>query len=248
MRQEEMLQKNWTDSSFQYSKSVEEELNCFKRKAWTDLIAENAGGKKTMKVLDVGTGPGFFAILMSLAGHDVTAIDCTDAMIQQAKFNAEKFGAHADFRVSDTQALDFPDASFDLVLSRNAVWTIIDAEKAYREWRRVLKPGGRLLVFDANWNIRFFREEKMRQYQKDLEEFHKLYPEDALPYYSEEMESFRKSMPMCARLRPQWDLDTLIRVGFQKIACNTDIRQRIYDEKEQLLNRSTPMFLLVAEK
>lgn len=33
-----------------------------------------------MKILDVGTGPGFFAIIMSLAGHEVTAIDCTQAM------------------------------------------------------------------------------------------------------------------------------------------------------------------------
>ncbi|MFR0786904.1 MAG: methyltransferase domain-containing protein [Vescimonas sp.] len=36
---------------------------------------------------------------------------------------------------------DFPNDTFDLVISRNVVWTIMDAEKAFREWRRVLKPG-----------------------------------------------------------------------------------------------------------
>ncbi|SHH87587.1 Methyltransferase domain-containing protein [Sporobacter termitidis DSM 10068] len=248
MSRKEKLLKNWTESSANYSSSIINELNCFKRQAWLDLILTNAGSDKRMKVLDVGTGPGFFAILMSLAGHDVTAIDCTQAMINEARSNAEKFGAAVDFRVSDTQELDFPDESFDLIINRNVVWTIIDAEKAYREWRRVLRTGGKLLVFDANWNIRLFSEEKLREYNRDREEFQRLYPDTPLPYYSDEMEDFRKSMPMCARIRPQWDFDALIRVGFKRIGCNTDIRELIYDEKEQLLNRSTPMFLLAAEK
>lgn len=245
---EEKLKKNWTDSSTRYSGSIVEELNSFKRQAWTDLILDNSGAAGRMKILDVGTGPGFFAVLMSLAGHEVTAIDCTEAMLDKARSNAERFGAKAEFRVSDTQELDFPDDSFDLIISRNVVWTIIDAEKAYREWRRVLRTGGKILVFDSNWNIRFFSEEKRDEYERDREEFQRRFPETPLPHYSEEMEDFRKSMPMCARIRPQWDFDALVRTGYKRITCDTDIGDRIYDEKERLLNRSTPMFLLTAEK
>jgi Methylase involved in ubiquinone/menaquinone biosynthesis len=201
-----------------------------------------------MKILDVGTGPGFFAIIMSLAGHDVTAIDCTQAMLDEAKSNAESFGAIADFRIGDSQALEFPDDSFDLIISRNVAWTIIDAEKAYSEWRRVLKSGGKVLIFDANWNIRFFNEDKKREYYRDREDFARLYPETPLPEYSDEMEDFRRSMPMCARVRPQWDFDALLRVGFKNIFCDSDITPLIYYEEERLLNRSTPMFLLAAEK
>ena len=133
MKQEEKLIKNWTESSSGYSSSILKELRSFKRQAWTDLILQNAGREGKLKILDVGTGPGFFAIIMSLQGHDVTAIDCTQAMLDEAQHNAELFGVHPRFLLSDTQSLDFPDDTFDLVISRNVVWTIMDAEKAFRE-------------------------------------------------------------------------------------------------------------------
>lgn len=248
MLQEEKLQKNWTTSSSGYSKNIEKELSCFKRQAWTDLILSSSGKDGKMKILDVGTGPGFFAIIMSLAGHEVTAVDCTQAMLDEAKSNADRHGATADFLLSDTQELPFSDNSFDLVISRNVAWTIIDAEKAYKEWRRVLRPNGRVLIFDANWNIRLFNEEKRKEYERDLAEAKRLYPDCQVHVHSDEMDDFRRGMPMCSRLRPQWDFDALLRVGFKKISCNADITQLIYDEYEQVLNRSTPMFLLTAEK
>lgn len=245
---QEMLLENWTDSSIQYSSSILGELESFKRQAWTDLILNNAGTDGKLNILDVGTGPGFFAIILSLAGHDVTAVDCTEAMLGEAKANAAKYGAQVDFYLSDAQALPFSGDSFDLVVSRNVVWTIVDAEKAYHEWLRVLRPGGRLLVFDANWNIRFFREEKLREYNADRGKYEALYPDSPLPQYSREMEDFRKSMPLCAQIRPQWDLDVLLRAGVSKITCQPDLRSVVYDEKEQLLNKSTPMFMISVEK
>ncbi len=248
MKQEEKLIKNWTDSSSGYSSSILKELNSFKKQAWTDLILNNTGKKGKLKILDVGTGPGFFAIIMSLQGHDVTAVDCTEAMLNEAKHNAELFGVKPLFIQSDTQSLDFDDDSFDLVISRNVIWTIMDAEKAFREWRRVLKPSGRMIAFDANWNLRLFNEEKRKEYERDQEEYKKRYTDLPFPVHSAEMEDFRKGMPLCAEIRPQWDLCALVRVGFRKIICETDLRGLIYDEREQLINRSTPMFMLIGEK
>lgn len=245
---EKKLQKNWTTSSSGYSKIIEEELNCFKRQAWTDLILSNSGKSEKMKILDVGTGPGFFAIIMAQAGHDVTAVDCTQAMLDEAKSNGDRYAVKADFILSDTQKLPFPDNSFDLVISRNVAWTIIDAESAYREWKRVLKSNGKVLIFDANWNIRLFNEDKRKEYERDIEEVKRLYPDYELHTHSDEMDDFRREMPMCSRIRPQWDVDALIRVGFKKICCNVDITKLIYKEYEQILNRSTPMFMISAEK
>lgn len=248
MKQEEKLQKNWTEGSARYSGIVEGELNSFKRQAWTDLILSNAGTQEKMKILDIGTGPGFFAILMSLQGHQVTAVDCTEAMLEAAKQNAFQYGVDAEFLLSDAQELPFEDERFDLVISRNVAWTIIDAEKAYKEWKRVLKPGGRVLIFDANWNIRLFDEEKQKQYEQDLAEVQKRYPAYEILYHTEEELNFRRGMPMCSRVRPQWDFDVLLRLGYRNIFCDTDLRERIYTPEEALLNRSTPMFLLRAEK
>lgn len=113
MKQEEKLIKNWTESSSGYSSNILKELNSFKRQAWTDLILKNAGREGKLNILDVGTGPGFFAIIMSLQGHDVTAIDCTQAMLDEAQHNAELFDVHPRFLLSDTQSLSFADDMFD---------------------------------------------------------------------------------------------------------------------------------------
>jgi ubiquinone/menaquinone biosynthesis C-methylase UbiE len=247
VNQEEKLLKNWTDSSNNYSNIIQEELNCFKKQAWTDIILENAGKSTKMKILDVGTGPGFFAIIMSQAGHDVTAIDCTEAMLAEAKANAKNAGITADFRVSDGQKLEFDNESFDLIISRNVAWTLIDARQAYSEWQRVLKPDGKIVIFDANWNIGLFNEEYMKKYQADEQEYVRLFGEEP-PQFTAEMIDYRKSMPMCQRIRPQWDIGTLIELGYKKIYCETDIGDRVYDDKKKILYRSTPMFMLVVEK
>lgn len=214
------------------------------------MVLKNSGkcDWQKMKILDVGTGPGFFAIIMAQEGHEVTAVDCTEAMLAEARNNAKRHHVNVNFMLSDTQNLPFEDESFDLVISRNVAWTIMDTEKAYREWKRVLKPDGRVLIFDANWNIRLFDEKKRLEYERDLEEAREKFPEERLHVHSAEMDDFRKGMPMCSKIRPQWDLEALLRAGYKKIGCNTDIVHLIYDECEQIINRSTPMFLLTAEK
>ncbi|MEN6413599.1 MAG: class I SAM-dependent methyltransferase [Veillonellales bacterium] len=247
MNCEQQLVTNWTDGSCNYSNIIKKELNSFKKQAWTDIILKNAGKTKRMDILDVGTGPGFFAILMSQAGHNVTAIDYTESMINEARANAKNAGIIADFRVADGQNLEFGNDSFDLIISRNVTWTLLDTRKAYDEWKRVLRPDGKIIVFDSNWNIRLFNEEYMKKYREDEHEYKDLFGEEP-PQYTEKMISFRKNMPMCQRLRPQWDLSTLIELGYKKIYCEMDIGDRVYDEKEKIINRSTPMFMLVIEK
>lgn len=79
--QRENLKKDiverWTESADGYSWYIQRELECFKRKAWTDMILGNET-KAKMKILDIGTGPGFFSIILSEKGHIVTGIDCTE--------------------------------------------------------------------------------------------------------------------------------------------------------------------------
>ncbi|MDQ7093791.1 class I SAM-dependent methyltransferase [Desulfosporosinus sp. PR] len=247
MDREQKLIKNWTEGSHNYSNIVKEELNCFKKQAWTKIILENAGETTKKDVLDVGTGPGFFAIIMAQAGNRVTAIDCTEAMINEAKANAQAAGITADFRVSDGQNLEFADESFDLIISRNVTWTLIDAYKAYAEWQRVLRPNGKIIIFDANWNRRLFNEEYQKKYEEDVREYTRLFGEEP-PGYTAEMIEYRKSMPMCQRIRPQWDFNALVELGYRKIYYETDIGDKVYDEKQRVIHRSTPMFMLVIEK
>ena len=93
----EDLTDYWTDRAHSYSAQNLAEMNDWRRDAWRELILEHAPKKECLRILDVGTGPGFFAINLALAGHKVTAIDVTEHMIWHAKRNAKSYGAEVDF-------------------------------------------------------------------------------------------------------------------------------------------------------
>lgn len=114
--------------------------------------------KKNLRILDVGCGTGFFTILLAKEGHQVTGIDLTPDMITHAKELAEEEKADCRFMVMDAEAPDFPDEEFDVIVSRNLTWTLPDAEHAYQEWFRVLKPGGVMINLDANYGAADFAD------------------------------------------------------------------------------------------
>jgi SAM-dependent methyltransferase len=54
-------------------------------------------------------------------------------------------------QIGDAIAPDFPEATFDAVVSRHVIWTLRDPEAAFRNWLRVLRPGARFVAIDAFW-------------------------------------------------------------------------------------------------
>ena len=164
------IKQYWEGEAQAYSDSIKEELLSFKKQAWLDLILEYAPQKKDLKILDIGTGPGFFSVILSEAGFDVTAIDCTENMLHEAEGNLKAAGVSAKLKLMDSHKLDFPDNEFDLIINRNVTWTLHDPKAAYREWYRVLKEGGRLLIFDSNFAHRFVDDELEAKYQQALKE------------------------------------------------------------------------------
>ncbi|MDQ6772796.1 MAG: class I SAM-dependent methyltransferase [Candidatus Dormibacteraeota bacterium] len=95
--------------------------------------------------LAVGTGRNlpFYAPDASLTG-----IEHSPAMLAQARARAAELGRPIDLREGDAQALEFPDRSFDTVVITLALCSIPDAGRALAECRRVLRPGGRLLLLE----------------------------------------------------------------------------------------------------
>ena len=69
----------------------------------------------------------------------------------------------------DAQNLEFENNQFDVVISRNLTWNLENPVQAYKEWFRVLKTGGIILNFDANWYGYLYDEEKRMAYEKDRE-------------------------------------------------------------------------------
>ena len=161
------IEHYWTGRAEGYSQVNQHELSTGQDQVWFQEISRYLPEGKALKILDVGTGPGFFAILLARQGYDVTAVDYTEAMLEEARKNAGALAEKIHFCRMDAQHLTFPDHTFDVVISRNLTWNLEEPERAYAEWMRVLKEGGRLLNFDANWYHHLFDEEKRREYEKD---------------------------------------------------------------------------------
>src|SRR5919198_5932570 len=94
--------------------------------------------------LDIGTGTGAVAIRAALAGADVTAIDVAEAMLDQARANAEAARVEVEWDLGDAQTLPYEDAAFDVVVSVFGVVFAPDRRAVAHELARVCRPAGRL--------------------------------------------------------------------------------------------------------
>ena len=103
-------------------------------------------------VLDVGCGSGGPALfLASEAGCRVTGVDVNDAGIQAGRTLARRAGLddQVHFRRADVrEPLPFPDGAFDAIVCMDAMCHLPDRGRLFGEWRRVLRPGGRMLYTD----------------------------------------------------------------------------------------------------
>lgn len=102
-------------------------------------------------ILDVGTGTGFLAFIAASLGHRVTGIDLADGMLAVARADADRRGLRPRLFTGDAVAPDFPEASFDVVTNRHLLWTLLEPQTAFANWRRLLRPGGYVLAFDSVW-------------------------------------------------------------------------------------------------
>ena len=244
----------WTQRAPTYSEVNQLELTTAQRQKWSDCLHNEIvqhfpdHAPETLRVLEVGTGPGFFAILLQELGYDVTAIDLTPAMLTEAKKNAGKLAGRIRWLEMNAEAVTFVDDSFDVVVSRNLTWNLPHPDKAYAEWTRVLKPGGLLLNFDANWYAYLFDEEARAAYGRDRANSAEqgVWDQNVGENFNV-MEDIARHVPLSNIHRPEWDLALLNRLGLHAEA-DKQIWQCVWSKEEKLNFSSTPLFLVRAVK
>jgi SAM-dependent methyltransferase len=147
----EQTRASWADSAPFWGRAADR----FQRFAGpvSEWIVERAELKPGDRVLELACGAGETGLMAArLVGPDgrVLLTDSVDEMVEEAKARAEAAGVtNVDFKTVDAEWIDEPTASFDAIVCRWGLMFPIDVEAAFRECRRVLKPGGR--VSTAAW-------------------------------------------------------------------------------------------------
>ena len=252
MLTQEKINETWSIRSDNYNKYVLEELGTERPRAWLELIARNAPAGRPLRVLDAGCGPGFFSVILSRAGHRVTGIDGSARMLAHARENAEAFGASPELQLGDFGSLDFPEDIFDLVISRNVTHIIREHLKVYGEWHRVLKPGGVLLIFDANWHLPYrpgpVREEAIRREREGLRKYGSGFTCDGSCEYIDSALDPEEFRVFGSAIRPDFDCGVLKQLPFADISFVRDVTEALWSRKEKDFYGATPLYLLRAVK
>jgi SAM-dependent methyltransferase len=158
-------------------------------------------------------------------------------MILHARQSADVLKIPVDFCVMDAEKPDFAPGSFDALVTRNLTWGLPHLPEAYRNWFDLLKPGGVLINFDAD----YCREKKAEALPEN--HAHK----GIAPELSQEYENFKNALRPVQQPRPQWDVQLLLEAGFQTVTVDTGVWKRIYQDFDEFYN-PTPIFTIVAHK
>ena len=114
---------------------------------WREELDKLCERKKGLKCLDIGTGTGFLAIMLAELGHEVTGIDISEKMMELGKQHAAERGVDVTFVKGEGEKMPFEDDTFDVIVNCRVLWTLTDPSESFKEWLRVLKPGGKMLAF-----------------------------------------------------------------------------------------------------
>ena len=247
----------WTNRASGYSEVNKDELRTQQKAVWTAELTEQIGAAfpgpqpQELRVLDIGCGPGFFSIILARAGYRVTAADYTPAMLDEARANArnESVEQAIDFCRMDAENLEVANDTFDVVVSRNLTWNLPHPERAYAEWLRVLKPGGLLLNYDANWYAHLYDAELRLAYEADRQATQEAGIKDEyIGTDIDTMEDIARQMPLSPVERPAWDEGVLRELGATQIKVDPQVWERVFSPEERVNYASTPMFRVKARK
>ena len=161
-------------------------------------------------LLEVAPGPGFLAIELARDPRiRVTGLDISMTFLEIARKNAAEAGVRVDFRLGDAASMPFADRSFDLLVCRAAFKNFSEPERALREMRRVLRPGGTGVIIDLR------RDASMADVKQEVEGMH-------LGYWNRLLTrgAFRVMLLKRAYTKPELE-KMLERSGFKTVEVRT---------------------------
>lgn len=214
----------WGKRSGSFSEHKHDEAHSYKAELWRRELIERLPAGNGLRILDAGCGSGFFEMVLAPLGYWMVGIDLTPEMVKEGRKLLEEHAlSDADLVVMDAEKPDFPDGFFDAVISRNLTWTLPHPAEAYKEWHRVLKPGGVLLNYDAEYAKGFHKYDQAENLAHEK-------VDDSLV---EECHNIYHMLSVSTLDRPEWDLQVLRRIGFSIAEADTSAGDRLYAVKDE---------------
>lgn len=185
-----------------------------------DVVAQRCAALRLLdlrlgeRVVDIGAGPGLLARSMAqIVGSDgaIDGIDSSEPMVVMAQRRCRDL-PWVTFRTSDATALPYPDQTFDVAVSTQVYEYVSDVDTALHELYRVLRPGGRALIVDTDWDSLVWHSTAPARMQQVLAIFrehcaHPNLPRTLAPRLKRN--GFRvQQQAVFALFNPRYDIDT----------------------------------------
>lgn len=213
----EKIENKWTEDSGDYDDMIQKQLSNKRTVSYWTKELKRLLGPEPLRILEVGCGPGFMSIIAARLGHDVKAIDGSSGMVEKARRNMRQY--HQQVEICEEDGVTLPleqEQSYDVILSRDAVWTLYDPEKAFRRWKAVLKPGGRIIYFDGDY--RTVEPTLKNKIHMKIADF-LIYVTERKTYGSDVKENsgIYEKLPFTSQKRAEADFQILKKVRFARI-------------------------------
>jgi len=141
------MEERWDTYAERYDVTHHGRTTAEEHAQWSHLLEMHIGKERSLSVLDVGAGTGFLTLKIAALGYDCHGLDLSNGMMDIGRRQAVERGLNVEFLHGNTMSLPVPDGSMDVITNRSLLWTLLDSRKAFEEWLRVLKPGGKVLCF-----------------------------------------------------------------------------------------------------
>ncbi|ADC90727.1 methyltransferase domain protein [Mageeibacillus indolicus UPII9-5] len=243
------MDEYWQLRAETYDQHVAYEIKQGGCEAWWQVLSKYVGEVSGRKVLDLGTGPGMFAAIFAAHGAAVTALDKSSNMLAMARKNLGDLAATTKFVLGDVESYAFSDETFDYIVMRNVTWMLKFPAVTYAKWQTWLKPGGKLLIVDANWYAYLHDESLKLQMEKDFQLAlrHGLQPRISAAE-SQACAALAAELPFTYTTRPSFDSALLQQLKFKRVETEENLDKRVYALPEQIAYRTSPTFIVVAER
>lgn len=139
-------EKEWKRNANFWIKIIRENLDLFRLVVTNKAILEPLKGEKNLRILDAGCGEGYLCRVLAKKRHQVFGIDFCPEFIKTARELERKKPLGIKYFLGDFRKTNFPPSSFDIIVSHQTINEIENPEKAFKEFYRILKKGGRLIL------------------------------------------------------------------------------------------------------